>query len=499
MNDPELHDSLVVTDQEASGHIDLYALPADAIKDPPRSLLKAFGQIGPGLILAGSIVGTGELINTTGLGAQQGYSLLWLILLSCVIKVFVQTELGRYAITHGKTTLAAFDTLPGPRLGTSWVSWCWLLMMLTTLAQAAAMEGLVGQAANMAFPRASARVASAAGAILPSLGPYLQTHPEYFWATLTCFAAIALLLSGGYRRLEKVTTALVAMVTFITVACVAGLPWTPPPTDFSLSSIATGFTFTLPATAALAFSTFGITGVGASELIAYPYWCIEKGYARAVGPRAPDEGWVVRARGWLKVMQLDAWFSMVVFTLATVAFYILGAATLHPQHRMPQGSAMIRDLSEMYKTLGSWTVIVFLLGAWAVLFKTLYVSTAANSRLMADFLSLSGLWPQRGPRARDLTVKICCVAFLLVGLALYFFVREPAGLVKVGGYAQGMMLPLIAGATLYLRYRDADARVAPSWLTDLFTWIAAIAISGVAIYSLYSGVLDLIAWVRGTL
>ena len=28
-----------------------------------------FGQIGPGLILAASIVGTGELINTTGLGA----------------------------------------------------------------------------------------------------------------------------------------------------------------------------------------------------------------------------------------------------------------------------------------------------------------------------------------------------------------------------------------------------------------------------------------------
>src|SRR5439155_3388094 len=107
---------------------DLYELPADAIKDPPRTLVRAIRQIGPGLILAASIVGTGELINTTGLGAKAGFSLLWLILLSCVIKVFVQVELGRYAITHGKTTLAAFNTLPGPKVGASWMCWLWLFM-----------------------------------------------------------------------------------------------------------------------------------------------------------------------------------------------------------------------------------------------------------------------------------------------------------------------------------------------------------------------------------
>src|SRR5262245_17894106 len=237
---------------------DPYALPPDAIQEPPRSLFRAFRQIGPGLILAGSIVGTGELIATTRLGAETGYVLLWLILLSCVIKVFVQTELGRYAITHGKTTLAAFDTLPGPRLGTSWMSWLWLFMMLTTQAQIAAMEGLVGQAAHMAFPGASAAVARLSGRIVPEWGPYLGQHPEYFWASLTGLAAILLLLSGGYKRLEHVTTALVALVTLMTVACVAGLPWT----DFPIHvpELAGGFTFALPAAgAALAFSTFGIT------------------------------------------------------------------------------------------------------------------------------------------------------------------------------------------------------------------------------------------------
>ena len=153
---------------------DLYALPADAIREPPRTIFRAIRQIGPGLILAASIVGTGELINTTGLGAQAGFLLLWLILLSCVIKVFVQIELGRYAITHGKTTLAAFDTLPGPRVGTSWICWLWLFMMLTTQAQIAAMEGTVGQAAHMAFPAASQAMADGAGAIVPAWGSFLS-------------------------------------------------------------------------------------------------------------------------------------------------------------------------------------------------------------------------------------------------------------------------------------------------------------------------------------
>jgi hypothetical protein len=47
------------------------------------------------------------------------------------------------------------------------------------------------------------------------------------------------------------------------------------------------------------------------------------------------------------------------------------------------------------------------------------------------------------------------------------------------------MLPFIAGATIYLRRRDADPRVAPSLASDLLTWVAFVAISGVAIYSLF--------------
>src|SRR5688572_23764325 len=47
---------------------DAYALPPDAVREPPATWGAALRHIGPGLILAGAIVGTGELIATTHLG-----------------------------------------------------------------------------------------------------------------------------------------------------------------------------------------------------------------------------------------------------------------------------------------------------------------------------------------------------------------------------------------------------------------------------------------------
>ncbi len=249
-----------------------------------------------------------------------------------------------------------------------------------------------------------------------------------------------------------------------------------------------------PAAVALAFSAFGITGVGASELFAYPYWCIEKGYARFAGVRSDDDAWANRARGWTRVMQLDAWFSMTVFTVATVAFYFLGAAVLHPRHLDPQGPEMIPTLSLLYLQplkgsplawLAPFSRVGFLLGAWAVLFKTLYVATAANSRLTADFLHQLGLWNAGAPAQRNRLIKLFCVLYPTLSLGLYYAFREPQALIKAGGIAQALMLPFIAGATLYLRQRDADRRVGPSFLSDILTWIAFFSITAVAIYSTY--------------
>src|SRR5436305_135322 len=207
-------------------------------------------------------------------------------------------------------------------------------------------------------------------------------------------------------------------------------------------------------------------------------------------------------------MQIDAWFSMVVFTIATVAFYLLGAAVLHPQGLDPKGPAMIPTLSKMYlhplegtalAGMRGFTRIGFLLGAWAVLFKTLYVATAANSRLTADFLNLLGVWHPASPSDRDRMVKVFCVAYPTLALGLYYAFREPQGLIKAGGIAQALMLPFIAGATIYLRRRDSDRRVGPSLLSDALTWVAFLAISAVAAYSIAVAAAGLFDWMRGML
>ena len=85
-------------------------------------------------------------------GAQAGISLLWLVIIGCVIKVFVQIELGRYTIGNGETTLTALNKVPGPRLRVNWVVWYWLVMMLVGFGQLGGIIGGVGQSLALAIP-----------------------------------------------------------------------------------------------------------------------------------------------------------------------------------------------------------------------------------------------------------------------------------------------------------------------------------------------------------
>ena len=469
-----------------SASYDPYAMPPDAIQEPPQSLWRALRKIGPGIILAGSIIGTGELLLTTSLGAKWGFVFLWLIVFSCVVKVFVQIELGRYAISSGKPTLGALNELPGPRFGAHWLVWWWFFMMLCTITQLGGMVGGVGQALDLAFPKFSPALAEKVGAVVPALGTIIADRPAHPWAVLTALAAVVLLLSGGYRSIERITTVLVVGVTTVTVICVAALPAAGYPITFD--DLKQGFDVgALPITAealAAAFATFGITGVGASELYSYPYWCLEKGYARFAGPCDASDGWVRRARGWMRVLKLDAGVSMVVFTIATVAFYCMGATILHRQGIVPDQSQMMAALSQMYvPALGEWTMVGFLIGAWAVLFKTLYVASASNSRLVADFIGLNGWVKYRDAGQRRHWIKLFCVLFPLVALGLFIWLPNPRTLVIIGGIAQGATLPIISVATLYLRYRRTDKRILPSKLWDVCLWIAAVLISLVAVYA----------------
>ena len=208
------------------------------------------------------------MIATTTLGAQVGFVALWIILVSCAIKPVVQGELGRYTIATGQTGLEGFNRLPGPRAGVSWLVWAWAMMMVLTLVQVGGMYGGVAQ-------------------VLHLLWPWL---PLNAWVGVCLAITLVMLLGGGYERIERFAIIKMGLFTLVTVCAAAVLLRRTG--AITAGDLASGLSLELPSTGvATAMAVFGITGVGATELVMYPYWCIEKGYARFSG-RA-----TIRARG----------------------------------------------------------------------------------------------------------------------------------------------------------------------------------------------------------
>lgn len=462
--------------QAPAGSLNIDA-SASGVLDPPPNLLVALRQVGPGLILAAAIVGTGELIATTNLGARAGFTLLWLVLVSCFLKVFVQVELGRYAISKNRTTFQAFGELPGP--GALLVWWC-AGMLLVTQFQVGAMIGGVGHTLHVAFPTPSSTVSAWVG---------LENRPELFWGIVVTISTAFLLAYGGYRFIERLMTVLVVGFTSMTVICLAFLP---DQNRFTAGDLASGLRFEIPkGLIAPALAMFGITGVGANELLSYPYWCLEKGYGQHVGPNDGSSSWVRRATGWMKVLRLDAWVSMVVYTVATLGFYILGASVLHARTAgggLPDTvGAMLQVLTEMYEpalgpVLSRWFLFI---GAFAVLYSTIFAATAGTSRLLADFLALNGYFPATDPGYRRKWVQFFCVVLLTLSFVLFVMIENPVKMVTIGGIAQAITLPLIATAAVFLRYRRIDPRLRPGRVWDLFLWLSmlGLVLSGVIGFS----------------
>ncbi len=437
-----------------------YILTPDAIEAPPLSLGKALRRIGPGMVLAASIVGSGELIATTTLGAQVGFAALWIILVSCAIKPVVQGELGRYTIATGHTGLEGLNRVPGPRLRVSWLVWVWAVMVLLTMVQVGGMYGGVAQVLHLLVPQVSISA----------------------WVAVCMLITISVLLGGGYARIEKLALVKVGFFSLLTICAAAVLLRRTG--AVTTADLANGLSFGLPAAGlATAIAVFGITGVGATELVQYPYWCVEKGYARYVGPHDGTAAWVARARGWLRVMHLDILCSLVIYTLATVAFYLLGAGVLHKSGVVPAQRDTIQVLSRLYtQTLGDWALWLFYAGAVITLYGTIFASTAAHSRLFADAVRVGGGYERADTAARLWWRNLFLLVLAVLPPVFYWFFESPVQMVLAGGLAQAAMLPLIGIAAIYLRHRHVPADIQPAMWTTVMLWIATIVMAGFALY-----------------
>ncbi|MFV2067209.1 MAG: Nramp family divalent metal transporter, partial [Pirellulales bacterium] len=449
------------------------------------------------------------------------------IVIGCVIKVFVQVELGRQAIASARGTMASLAEVPGPTLAISvtgrpgsmvaagnWLIWYYLIMLAFSLGQLGGIVGGVGQALAISMPitesgRAYNRevedrtrrviekhelgMAGGVQVELDALDRRIRQHAtkiegmrdqvadHKMWATLVALVTSILLVAGRYRLIQAASAIFVAIFTLVTMVNLLLLQGNAT-YAVTLSELIDGIRFRLPPRGdlpgmnpvAVALATFGIIGVGAGELIAYPYWCLEKGYARATGRPDGTREWAERARGWLRVMRWDAWCSMFVYTFATVAFYLLGAAILGRIHLVPSGTEMIRTLAIMYEPVfGSWAPPLFLFGAFAVLYSTFFVANAAHARVLSDTLSTLGI-ADRSEGAHQRRVRWLSGLLPFVCLTVYLGFPQPAKLVLASGVMQALMLPMLAAAALYFRYRRCDPRIAPGRVWDLLLWLSAL-------------------------
>lgn len=444
---------------------DPYLMDKESIQPAPESFKQKLRYLGPGFILSASVVGSGELIATTSLGAKAGFVTLWVILVSCLVKIVLQLEFGRLSITRGVTAMTLMNEMPGPRFGkkkVSWAAWSWLVLWIFKPLQLGGIIGGVAIILHMAVPALSIAV----------------------WTILVAFVVISVMLFGFYEVVEKISLVFMGLFTLFTLLALFMVQ----STEFAVSwpDIAEGLSFKLPkGTVGFAFAAFGLTGVGGDEILSYNYWCIEKGYARFTGSRDGSAEWNKRARGWIRVMYMDAFLSMIVYTIVTAAFFLLGAAILYERGDLPEGYQMIETLSRIYTdSVGPTAKNIFLAGSFVVLFSTLFAALAIRTRVFSDLFGVVGWFDFSDVRTRLRTIRILAIIFPVLWTIAFLVIRLPVLMVTIGGIATFVMLFIVVIAGIWFRFGPGEKLVPPGRIYRVFLLISCLAILMVGVYGI---------------
>jgi hypothetical protein len=149
---------------------------------------------------------------------------------------------------------------------------------------------------------------------------------------------------------------------------------------------------------------------------------------------------------------------------------------------------MIRTLSQRYvPVFGAAAQVVFLFGAFAVLYSTFFVATASHALVCADALRVFGV-SAGDERSRRAWVRGFCIFLPLLFLASFAFFKTPKQLVLAGGFMGALMLPLLGVAALFFRYRRCDARLVPGRLWDIGLWLSCAGLFVAGAYAFHTNV-----------
>ncbi len=427
------------------------------MQEAPKTFLERLKFIGPSVVVTGSVVGSGSIVMTPLLGAAAGFMLLWWLLLSMWSKPIIQAEIARYIVVSKKTFLEAFADMPGFKTTiqgktTSWLVWFMFIGVIPSIAGMGGLAGAVAEAGNTMFPFLTVEI----------------------WVVISCLVTWMLLYFGSYKSLEKTLLVMVLFFSFMTMIIAIAMQ----STDYqvSVAQVSSGLSFSFPSEyLPLALAVFGFTGISYGEIMAYTYWCLEKGYAENSGNNVEE------TKHWIKTMQTDVWVTVFFITLGTLPFFFLGAGVLYNVPELQQALAtssfwdidVISSLQNMFSlVLGGWAKWLFIVLAFFVLFSTLLSGTAAFTRTISDYLISMGLVKEQANTRKKLIKLIAFLIPFLSGL-FYFVLPNPFTLLLIAGIWAAMGLPIVNIGALYL-VNKLELELQPKITTKFILWASLV-------------------------
>lgn len=374
-----------------------------------------FALIGPGLLVAATGVGAGDLATASFVGSRLGTAILWAVVVGAFFKFVLTEGLARWQLATGTTFIEGVSQRFGPVVG-------WLFLPYLIL-----WSFFVGSA-----------LMSACGVTLHALIPVFSdaADAKIVFGLLSSMVGLGLVLAGGYRLFERIMGIFAALM-FTTVVVTALILW--PGTAEVLRGLVIPTVPDAGGSGAI-WTVALVGGVGGTvTILCYGYWIREEG----------RDG-----LDHLPICRIDLGLGYLMTAIFGISMVIVGS-TVEIEGR---GAGLLVTLADRLEgplgPIGRW---VFLIGAFGAVFSSLLGVWQSVPYLFAD---LWALFFARGPaspdravdtRARPYRLYLFAIAGIpAVGLWMSF--REVQKLYAVIGSA---FIPLLAVALLILNGRRA--------------------------------------------
>jgi len=389
-------------------------------------ILGIWRTLGPGILLAATSVGASHLVLAPRAGMLHGAALLWLVLVSHVIK-YPAFELGpRYAMATGESLLSGYSRVR--------LRWPLYLFALFTVAQ--------GVGVAVAVVSIAASVLAVSFGQWPAFWIALGFQPVSFWGILVATACVALIVVGRYPGMDLVNR--VMMLVLVAITLVAFFVRMPEPGVWKhlvIPAVPTG-------SVVLVAAILGWMPTGVDVSIWHSMWALEK-KGIWTGDTRDGDGSPIPGRKALLDMRVGYGISIVL----GVVCYTLGMQIV--ADRPPDGARVAASISDAYVgALGAWSFPVFMVAAFCAMFSTAYVVMDGFPRTLSEALRLlvpskretQGLW--KAPYYALLGIVWLAVIPVLL------FVPKPVLLLKIAAVLGFLIAPLYYALNIWCAVRD---------------------------------------------